>query len=146
MFHSRNMPLQRCDGFCCTATGISCNRVCTYPSQASPSPHPPAPIPPSRSSEHQAGLPVLHSSFPLVICFAHGSMCVSILLSRFQLCVLFHCPHLTDHAYGIASLPAVPGALPFFEVGRDITVPLTERVLFPPRTLSSQTTDCMTAL
>ena len=34
-------------------------------------------------AEHQAELPVLHSSFPLAIYFMYGKVCVSILLSQF---------------------------------------------------------------
>ena len=34
-------------------------------------------------TEHQAELPVLYSSFPLAICFTHGSVYMSMLLSQF---------------------------------------------------------------
>ena len=45
-----------------------------------PSPH----IPPIQViTEHQAELPVLYSRFPLTICFTHGSVYMSILISQF---------------------------------------------------------------
>ena len=43
---------------------------------------PPAP-PTARSSQHQAELPALYSSFPLVICFTHDSVDMPVLLSQF---------------------------------------------------------------
>ena len=43
----------------------------------------PTHIPPF--TEHQAGLPVLHSSFPLAICFTHDTMYMSMLLFQFVL-------------------------------------------------------------
>ena len=53
----------------------------------SPLPHePPYPIPPIQlDTEPQAGLPMLRSSFPLVICFTHESVYTSVLLSQFAL-------------------------------------------------------------
>ena len=46
---------------------------------------PPRPTPPPPThvviTEHRAELPVLYSSFPLVICFTHGGM--SMLVSQF---------------------------------------------------------------
>ena len=44
------------------------------------------PLPPLQViTEHHLELPVLHSSFPLGICFTCDSVCVSMLLSRFVL-------------------------------------------------------------
>ena len=45
--------------------------------------HPPLLIPAlSVVTEHAAGLPVLHSSFPLAVCFRHNGAYVSMLLSQ----------------------------------------------------------------
>ena len=52
-----------------------------------PSLEPPAPLisPPWVVTEGQAGLPVLQSSFPLLTCFTHDSLYMSMLLSQFVL-------------------------------------------------------------
>ena len=47
-----------------------------------PPSHPHSPFPPLWViTEHQAELHVLYSSFPLAICFTHGSVYMSVLLS-----------------------------------------------------------------
>ena len=65
------------------------NQLDTYiPSLLNASQHPHL-TPPGH--QQRAELPVLHSSFPLAICFSHGSVCVPILISQFisssSLCV-----------------------------------------------------------
>ena len=56
-------------------------QVYIYPLPLEP---PIPPIPPTQViTEHQAELPVLYSRFPLAICFTHGSVSMSILISQF---------------------------------------------------------------
>ena len=54
-------------------------QVCIYPLALEPTSIPP----PKVITEHQAELPVLYSSFPLAICFKHGNIQMSALLSQF---------------------------------------------------------------
>ena len=55
--------------------------VYIYPLPLEP---PSPPIPPRQViTEHRAELPVLYSRFPLAICFTHGSVCMSVLISQF---------------------------------------------------------------
>ena len=57
--------------------------VCNlYPLPLGPPSHPPHPTP-VVLTKHQADLPVLYSSFPLAICFTHGNVYMSMLLSQF---------------------------------------------------------------
>ena len=80
-FDWRIMALQYCIGFCCTTTPFSHRYIYIYPfllrfpleSILFPLGH------------HRAGLPVLHSSFLLVIYLTHGSVYTSMLFSQFVL-------------------------------------------------------------
>ena len=72
---------QQCESKC-ESIIIIC--ICIYispPSQASLTP--PTVSPTQVITEHQAGLPVLYSSFLLAIYFTHGSVYMSMLLSQF---------------------------------------------------------------
>ena len=74
---------QQCESKC-ESIIIICICICIYispPSQASLTP--PTVSPTQVITEHQAGLPVLYSSFLLAIYFTHGSVYMSMLLSQF---------------------------------------------------------------
>ena len=83
IFNQRIIALQYCVGICHTTTWVS-HKYIYVPSLLNllplPPPHPP---PPRVISEHQAGLPTLHSSSPLPICFTRGCVCTSVLLCPF---------------------------------------------------------------
>ena len=51
----------------------------SWTSDPHPAPHPAAP--PQVVTEHQVELPVLHSTFPLAVCFTYGNVHGSVLLS-----------------------------------------------------------------
>ena len=57
-------------------------QVCIYPLALEPPSYTSIP-PPKVITEHRAELPVLYSSFPLAICFKHGNIQMSALLSQF---------------------------------------------------------------
>ena len=61
--------------------------------------------------EQEAELPVIHSRFPLVTCFTHGSLHVSVLLSRF--------PLLPTHVR--KSIVYVCAFIPALQIGSSIT-------------------------
>ena len=98
----RIIALQCCVGFCHTTMQISHNFICVcvcvyvYVSVSSPSwASFPSPFPPLQViAEHQAGLPVLCSSFPLAMCFTHDSMYMSVLLPQFVLLLALLCPQV----------------------------------------------------
>ena len=77
-FNWRKTALQCCIGFCHTTTQISHNYAYITSVLSLPpflSPHP------SRSSQRQAELPVLSSTFSPAIYFTHGSIYMSMRLS-----------------------------------------------------------------
>ena len=68
---------------------------------------------PSGSSQHWAELPVLYSRLPLVICFTHDSVYMSMPLSPFMHLLL---PPLCPQAHPLCAIPAwqVGSSVPFF--------------------------------
>ena len=55
----------------------------------------PCPIPPLQVTKHQAGLPMLYSSFPLAIYFTHDGVYTSTLLSIRPAFSFPHCVYLS---------------------------------------------------
>ena len=85
------ISLQRCVSFCCS-TCISC--MYTYISSLLSLPPNLLPITPLQViTEHPAELPVPDSSFPLAVCFTHGSGYMPMLLSIHPTFSLPHCVH-----------------------------------------------------
>ena len=54
--------------------------MCPLLLELSAAPHPSPPL--LAVTDRGAELPVFHSSFPLAVCFTHGNVCVSTLLSQ----------------------------------------------------------------
>lgn len=105
--HLGNMPLQY--NFLCFYVGFyhtavhnsACKSI--IPSWASLS----TPIPPLWViTEHQAGLLVLSSDFPLVICFTHGSVYMSMLPSQFI--QRSPSPAVSHHLFSMSASPFFP--------------------------------------
>ena len=66
-------------------------------------------------TEHRAELPVVHSAFPLAVCFTHTSECESTLLSRFippPSSARIHMPIL--HICISVPAPQIGASVPFF--------------------------------
>ena len=99
-FNWRNIALQCCVGFCHTTMQFSHNY--TYIASLLSLP----PLLPSLwvITEHQAGLPVLYSSFSPAVCLAHGNVGMLMLPSRFiplsfPCCVLKSIVYLCLHCF-----------------------------------------------
>ena len=92
VFNWRIIIFQCCGGLCCIATQSNHNyiykHIYAYIYTHTHTQTYSLPLPPfhsSRLSQSQAELPVLYISFPLVICFTHDSVYMSVLLSQFVL-------------------------------------------------------------
>ena len=82
--------------------------ICIHISPPSWTSLPPPHIPPIQViTEHRAEIPVLYRRFPLAICFTHGSINMSILISQFNpLPSPTLCPHICSLHLHLYSCPA----------------------------------------
>ena len=109
-FNWRIIVLQCSVGFCPTTMQIRHNYICMYihiyvcvcvlPCKA-PSPLPPHPIRLSQSARLGS---LLHTSFPLALCFTHDSIYMSELLSQYGL----PSPSLIIHNFVISFCISIP--------------------------------------